>query len=251
MTQDEIKTLLSKAEPLCGMVPLDWEGRPAMMVPDPDSALGFSVLDPIMGWAELDAWKVLRSAVPITWREYVALTASENREWADRVPRQFRDSTNKTVAELPPPPRAKPKSAPTDSMTVQALEEPTSKMDPEAKTQRDPKRYQIADVERGGNIIKIDVTVQDDGGVRTFDWSMGSAADEFYGEGSDVEHWLDITPEAARQLSVKLFRDWVEQPAEDVAKYLVTRFQGDTKAISKIQALLDELDVPYEQHLWT
>ena len=112
------------------------------------------------------------------------------------------------------------------------------------------KQYQITDAEIGGNVIKIDVTVQDDGGLQIFDWSMGPTADEFYGGGRDVERWIDISGEATRQLSVKLFHDWVEQPAEDVARHLATTYAGDTRALSKINALLKELGVPFQQTVW-
>ncbi len=112
------------------------------------------------------------------------------------------------------------------------------------------RRYEITDADIGGNVIKIDVIVQDDGGLQVFDWSMGPAADQFYGEGRDVESWIDITADATRELSVKLLRDWVEQPADDVAKHLAERYAGDTRASSKIKDLLDELDVPYREHMW-
>ena len=78
------------------------------------------------------------------------------------------------------------------------------------------RRYQIADLELGGTVIQIDITANDDGSLKIFDWSCGEAVDKFYGEGRDVEHWLDITPEATRQLSVKLFHDWIDDPAEQV-----------------------------------
>lgn len=112
-------------------------------------------------------------------------------------------------------------------------------------------RYQIADLENGGNFIKIDVTAGDDGSLNIFDLSYGETADMFYGEGRDVEHWIDITPEATRQFSVVLFSKWLDDPANEVAKHLAAVYKGDRGALRRIKAFLDEKSVPYEIMLWT
>ena len=152
----------------------------------------------------------------------------EHKERALEIAQEFVDSLDKAVMAEPEPPTI-PISQPKDSMTI---------------------RHTIADVEIGSNVIKIDVTAQDDGGLKIFDWSMGSVADEMFGDDRDVEHWIDITPAATRELSVKLFRDWVDDPADEVARHLATRYLGDTKALHNIRTLLDELDVPYKRHMW-
>jgi hypothetical protein len=110
--------------------------------------------------------------------------------------------------------------------------------------------YKIADLEIGGNVIKIDVTANDDGSLQIFDWSCGPVADMFFGEDRDVESWIDLTAEATRQLSVVLFKTWVDTPAASVAQHLAETHKGDSKALSKIKALLDANHVPYEKSVW-
>ena len=112
------------------------------------------------------------------------------------------------------------------------------------------KTYQIANISIGGNVIEITSTVEEDGGLTIFDLSYGPTADMTYGEDRDVEVWLKIPPDGARQLSVHLFGTWVEDPADEVAQHLSSQYQGDSHGLSKIQTILDENNVPYEKNMW-
>lgn len=114
-----------------------------------------------------------------------------------------------------------------------------------------PKRYQVADLSVGGNTIKVSVTVEADGSLTILDLSYGPAADACYGEDRDVEHQLTISPEAVNQLSEHLFGRVVNRPAGEVAKQIAAMYEGDSGALRKIQEMLDQKEIRYDQMLWT
>lgn len=112
------------------------------------------------------------------------------------------------------------------------------------------KRYQIVDLSIGGNTIDVTATVEDDGGLTIYDLSYGTAADQCFGEGRDVEVWLEIPPDGVRQLSEKLLGRVVEHPGDDLAGHLASKYADDSQMLSKIQALLDDNEIRYEKSFW-
>ena len=112
-------------------------------------------------------------------------------------------------------------------------------------------RYQIADLENGGNVIDVTATAEDDGSLTIFDLSYGPAADAFYGEGRDVEVWLTIPPEAVNRLSEHLFGQLVDNPVDQAARLLAAIYEGDSLALRKIKETLDGNNIQYEKMMWT
>ncbi len=112
------------------------------------------------------------------------------------------------------------------------------------------KSYQIADLSIGGNIIRVTAIVEDDGGLTIYDLSYGPSADLFYGAGREVEYWLKIPPDSAKQLSMHLLGKLADDPVDEVAQFLASMYVDDNYARSKIQKTLDENQIQYEPMCW-
>jgi len=111
--------------------------------------------------------------------------------------------------------------------------------------------YRVADLQVGGNVIVVTATAADNGGLTIHDLSYGRAADLFYGEGRDVEVWLELGPDSVATLATHFFGAAVENPADEVSKLLASLYQDDSRALSKIQQMLDELQIKYKKEMWT
>ena len=112
------------------------------------------------------------------------------------------------------------------------------------------KSYQIADLSIGGNVIHVTATVEDDGSLTIYDLSYGPAADRFYGKGRDVEVWLKLTPDSVEQFSRHLIKGPVDDPADETARIVASLYQDDSRALRKVQKMLEEHGIKYEETMW-
>lgn len=76
---------------------------------------------------------------------------------------------------------------------------------------------QVVDLSIGGNVFDVTMTVDDDGALTIHDLFYGPAAEDFCGEGRDMEFWLQIPPDGFRQLSERLLGKTVESSVDAVA----------------------------------
>jgi len=111
-------------------------------------------------------------------------------------------------------------------------------------------RYQVADSRSGGNVIIVTITVEDDSSLTVYDLSYGPIADQWWGEGRDVEVWLKISPEEVNRLANCLLDREVEDPAGESAQLLAAIYKDDTTALRRIQGLLDQHEIQYSEMVW-
>lgn len=112
------------------------------------------------------------------------------------------------------------------------------------------KSCQVVDLSIDGNHIDVTVTVEVDGALTIYDMFCGPAAEDFCGEGRDMECWLRISPDGVRQLSETLPGKAGESSGAAVAEHLALTYWGDGRALSKIQSLLDANGIHYEKTFW-
>lgn len=102
-----------------------------------------------------------------------------------------------------------------------------------------------------GSTIRISIVVKDDGELSLIDVSHGSAADEFFGEGSEVEAAVTLAPEAVRALADALGLEDQGNPSESLGARLAEDFRGDTDARSRFVKLCDRFGVAHKHWMWT
>ena len=100
------------------------------------------------------------------------------------------------------------------------------------------------------DLISVDITLEPKGGLRIEDYCYGPVVDEFYGEGQDVEHWIELDAAAVNLLLNELISVVPEAPAKTLANILAATYEGDTKALSCIKKLCDKHRVRYEEEYW-
>jgi len=103
----------------------------------------------------------------------------------------------------------------------------------------------------GDPCISVTINVNEDGSLRIADVSRGSLADEIFGQGRDVESWIDIVPAEVARLAGRLLDEDSERTGDEVARRLTEQFRGDVNALNKILSLLDRLHIAYERGTWT
>ena len=112
------------------------------------------------------------------------------------------------------------------------------------------KTHAITNFDNGGNVINISIHVKPDGGLSVDDSSYGNVADDFYGDGSGVDHSLRLKPEAANHLYKTLGGRDRRKRADKLAKMLVEKFRDATEALRKIEDLCNRRKVEYKTSLW-
>lgn len=110
--------------------------------------------------------------------------------------------------------------------------------------------YKITEIDRGGNHIAVSITVNDDGSFHILDHSYGLLADAMYGDGRDVEHWLDIGADAVRKFSTEMTGAATPDAANDLAKLLAKTYQGENLALKSIKDLCDKKNIDFKEEFW-
>ena len=110
--------------------------------------------------------------------------------------------------------------------------------------------YRITKIDIGGNHVSISIVVSEDGSIRILDLSYGRLADEMYGEGRDVEHWLDLGFDSVRKLLSRMTGEATPDAANDLAKLLARIYEGQNLALRSIKELCDEKGVDYKEDFW-
>ena len=110
--------------------------------------------------------------------------------------------------------------------------------------------YTVTEIDKGGDHVSIVIIVGEDGSLRILDHSYGRSADEMYGEGRDVEHWLDLCADSVQKLMTKLTGGATPDAADDLAKLLVKKFESQNLALQSIKELCAEKGISYKEELW-
>lgn len=100
------------------------------------------------------------------------------------------------------------------------------------------------------DLISVDIHLEPNGGLTILDYAYGPLADELFGEGQDVEHWVELDTDSVSALLKKLVAEVPENPAEELARILAVAYSGDTRALSAIKALCDKNKIAYEEEFW-
>jgi hypothetical protein len=112
-------------------------------------------------------------------------------------------------------------------------------------------KYTLTRIERDDLSLAIDIDINDDGSLHIMDWSMGRAADEMFGAGRDVEHWIDIDAESVRELVCRLTGSVSSNPGIQLAGILVGKFAGQSSALSSIIDLCNNEGIAYKEGHWS
>ena len=116
-----------------------------------------------------------------------------------------------------------------------------------------PKRddtYKVTDIDAGGNHVSISIIVSEEGSLRILDQSYGVLVDEMYGNGRDVEHWLDLDANAVRKLVTEMTGETAPGTADELAKLLAKTYKGQNLALRSIKETCDENGIEYKEEYW-
>ena len=110
--------------------------------------------------------------------------------------------------------------------------------------------YKITEIDIGGNRTLISIIVNADDSLRILDYSYGRLADEMYGEGRDVEHWLDLDADSIQQLMSAMTGEATPDAAHGLAKLLAKNYAGQNLALRSIKELCDGKGIDYKEEFW-
>ena len=112
------------------------------------------------------------------------------------------------------------------------------------------KTFDVADLQAGGNFIKIWIHIQPDGGLSVDDNSYGNAANTFYGPGADIDQSVRLDADAVRQLHAELTGETDPSPAEELGELLASKYQGQHDAMRQVAQLCEQHNVSFEENRW-
>ena len=107
--------------------------------------------------------------------------------------------------------------------------------------------YSIARQETGENFIRIDIDLDDDGGLTMSDYCCGPAAEQCFGY-DDIESVVTLSPESVLALYEALTGLESEDPATDLALLVQADKRDDTSARTWLRSECNQLGIRFEWH---
>ncbi len=107
--------------------------------------------------------------------------------------------------------------------------------------------YLIARQDTGENFIRIDIDLDDDGGLTMSDYCRGPAAEQCFGTDA-IESVVTLSPEAVRKLYEALTGLESEDPATDLALLVQADRCNDTMAQTWLRSECCQLGIKFDWH---